>query len=127
MEYNKLTPEEEKVIVHKGTERPFTGEYLDNKETGAYVCRRCNSPLYRSHDKFDSHCGWPSFDREVEGGKVKTQVDNSLGMQRIEIMCGRCGSHLGHLFDDGPTLTGKRYCVNSTSIEFTPAPGKKKN
>jgi methionine-R-sulfoxide reductase len=83
--------------------------------------------LFTSDMKFDSHCGWPSFDREVEGGKVKTQVDNSLGMQRIEIMCGRCGSHLGHLFDDGPTLTGKRYCVNSTSIEFTPAPGKKKN
>jgi len=86
-----------------------------------------DAPLFTSDMKFDSHCGWPSFDREVEGGKVKTQVDNSLGMQRIEIMCGRCGSHLGHLFDDGPTLTGKRYCVNSTSIEFTPAPGKKKN
>ena len=107
--YNKLTAEEEYVILHKGTERPFTGELLDNKEKGTYICRRCNAPLYKSQDKFESHCGWPSFDDSI-AGKVAYRKDESHGMIRVEIVCASCGGHLGHVFDDGPTeTTGKRY------------------
>jgi len=117
MEYNKLTPEEERVILYKGTERPFTGEYTDNKQPGTYVCRRCNAPLYLSKDKFDSHCGWPSFDDEIPGAvKHLPDADGS----RIEIVCSNCGGHLGHVFPDGPKPTGLRYCMNGLALEFAP-------
>lgn len=117
-----LTPEQYYVLREKGTDAPFTGKLTLNKDKGMYYCAACGSELFSSDMKFDSHCGWPSFDREIEGGKIKTQVDTSHGMVRTEIMCARCGSHLGHLFDDGPTSTGLRYCVNSTSLEFKKQP-----
>jgi peptide methionine sulfoxide reductase msrA/msrB len=117
---SKLTEEQYYILREKGTERPYTGELLLNKDSGIYKCSACGNPLFSSDGKFDSHCGWPSFDREVKGGKIKTQTDYSMGMERTEIMCGRCGGHLGHLFNDGPTNTGLRYCVNSVSLEFVP-------
>ena len=113
-----LTPTQYHVLREKGTDRPFTGTFTYHKEKGVYTCAACGNELFTSDMKFDSECGWPSFDKEIAGGKIKTATDNSFGMTRIEIMCARCGSHLGHLFDDGPTLTGKRYCVNSTSLGF---------
>jgi peptide-methionine (R)-S-oxide reductase len=113
-----LTPEQYQVMREKGTEAPFTGKYYLNKEKGVYVCSACGNELFTSDMKFNSSCGWPSFDKEIAGGKIKTQVDTSFGMVRTEILCGRCGAHLGHLFDDGPTTTGMRYCVNSVSLGF---------
>jgi peptide-methionine (R)-S-oxide reductase len=122
-----LTPEQYHVLREKGTDRPFSGTLTYNKEKGAYTCAGCGAELFTSDMKFDSECGWPSFDREIEGGKIKQITDTSHGMVRTEIICARCGSHLGHLFDDGPTKTGLRYCVNSTSLDFKPSSPKKKN
>jgi methionine-R-sulfoxide reductase len=115
---NLLSPEQYRVLREKGTEAPYSGKYYLNKEKGVYVCAACGNELFTSDMKFDSHCGWPSFDREIAGGKIKTHIDTSFGMVRTEILCGKCGSHLGHLFDDGPTATGARYCVNSLSLDF---------
>ncbi len=115
-----LTEEEYRVLREKGTERAFTGEYWDFFEKGKYVCAGCGSDLFTSETKFDSHCGWPSFDKAIPGSVIYKQ-DLSFGMVRTEVMCAKCGGHLGHVFDDGPQeTTGKRYCTNSVSIKFIP-------
>lgn len=117
-----LTPEQYEVLREKGTERPGTGEYNNFSEKGIYVCGGCGTELFTSEQKFDSHCGWPSFDNNIAGGdRVKQIKDLSYGMVRTEIVCAKCGGHLGHIFDDGPTATGQRYCVNSLSLKFIPA------
>lgn len=119
MEFNKLTPEEEKVIIHKGTEMPYTGKYEKYKGKGIYTCKRCDAELYKSEDKFNSNCGWPSFDDEIEGA-VK-RIPDADGL-RTEIVCNNCGGHLGHVFI-GERFTEKntRHCVNSISLNFKSA------
>lgn len=122
-----LSPEAYQVLREKGTERPFTGKYNLHFEKGKYTCAGCGYELFNSDMKFESHCGWPSFDREIgDGSRIKKITDRSHGMIRTEIVCARCGGHLGHIFDDGPTATGMRYCVNSLSIDFLPADSTKK-
>ena len=113
-----LKPDEFHILREKGTELPFSGKYNNHFEKGVYKCKGCNAPLYRSENKFDSHCGWPSYDMAIPGA-IEYIKDSSHGMQRIEIVCAQCGGHQGHVFNDGPTLSGKRYCVNSASIKFS--------
>jgi peptide-methionine (R)-S-oxide reductase len=114
-----------KYCALKETEMPFTGEYYKHFEDGVYVCAACGNPLFRSDAKFDSECGWPSFDQAIKNSVVYKE-DNSHGMQRTEVMCAKCGGHLGHVFDDGPQeTTGNRFCTNSVSIEFIPAEKQK--
>lgn len=121
-----LTPEQYAVLREKGTERPGTGQYNLTFDKGVYRCAGCGAELFSSDQKFDSHCGWPSFDAELgSGDRIKKIRDTSHGMIRTEIVCARCGGHLGHIFDDGPTATGQRYCVNSLSLDFTPADSTK--
>lgn len=113
----ELGEERYRILREKGTERPHTGTYNLHYEAGTYCCGACNEPLFESDSKFDAHCGWPSFDNAIPG-KVKNVLDKSHGMIRTEIVCANCGSHLGHVFNDGPTATGQRYCVNSLSVDF---------
>jgi peptide-methionine (R)-S-oxide reductase len=115
-----LTPEQYHVLREKGTERPFTGEYEFTTAPGMYKCAACGQELFTSEAKFDSGCGWPSFYEPQEGGKVDEHEDNSFGMRRVEVTCSRCGSHLGHVFPDGPRPTGMRYCINSLSLKLDP-------
>jgi len=118
MEWNKLTKEEEAVIVNKGTEYPGTGKLLNNKQEGTYICKRCNAPLYNSSSKFESHCGWPSFDDAIPGAVL--QIPDADGM-RVEIVCANCKGHLGHVFvGEGFTAKNTRHCVNSVSMSFIP-------
>jgi peptide-methionine (R)-S-oxide reductase len=120
----ELAPDVYAVTREKATERPFTGKYWNLNDKGVYSCACCGQELFTSDTKFDAGCGWPSFWNAVDDGRIRTADDISHGMVRTEIMCARCGAHLGHLFDDGPEPTGKRYCVNSASLEFHAA-GKK--
>lgn len=114
----ELSPEEYRVLREKGTEAPFSGKYYQHKGQGTYTCAGCGSPLFGSEDKFDSGTGWPSFTKALEDEGVEDLEDRSHGMVRTEVICSRCGGHLGHVFDDGPKPTGKRYCINSAALKF---------
>jgi len=114
-----LTPEQYAVLRQHGTERPFTGEYVHTKTDGTYQCAACGQPLFSSQTKFDSGSGWPSFWNVIEEGNVDLRTDNSYGMRRVEVLCNNCGSHLGHVFEDGPRdKTGLRYCINSVALKL---------
>ncbi len=119
----KLTPEQYEVLRQKGTERPFSGKFLNEKRKGTYMCAACGNQLFASDTKFDSGTGWPSFEDALPGA-VKHVVDDSHGMERTEVVCAKCGSHLGHVFDDGPTSTGKRYCMNSVCLDLDEKKGE---
>lgn len=114
----ELTKEQYQVLRKKSTERPFTGKYWNNKKRGIYKCAGCGQPLFDSETKFKSGTGWPSFYEPINEDKVATESDRSFGMKRTEVLCRKCGGHLGHVFDDGPKPTGKRYCINSISLDF---------
>lgn len=114
----ELTPEQYRVMREKGTERPFSGEYEHTKDAGTYVCASCGNPLFSSETKFDSGSGWPSFYRPMSEESVATKADNSHFMERTEVLCNRCGGHLGHVFDDGPEPTGQRFCMNSVALKL---------
>jgi peptide-methionine (R)-S-oxide reductase len=118
-EWKKILSEKQfDVLRKKGTEPAFTGKYWDNHKKGEYKCAGCGQPLFRSDDKYESGSGWPSFDRPISKNNVETKTDYSLGMKRVELLCSNCKGHLGHVFDDGPSTTGLRYCINSTSLDF---------
>jgi len=114
---NELSEEQKRILINKGTEPPFSGKYNLHFEDGVYKCAGCDEPLFESDMKFESNCGWPSFDESIKG-KISYKKDRSLGIIRTEILCANCGVHLVHIFDDGPTDTGQRYCVNSLSLQF---------
>ena len=116
----QLSAEQYQVCWQRGTEAPFSGRFLYHKEQGIYTCLCCERELFKSNNKFESGCGWPSFDQAIDEQAIRYLDDSSHGMSRVEVRCGECDSHLGHVFDDGPTATGKRYCINSIALEFKP-------